>query len=92
VKRARPLRTAVATLSSIAALIVLAFALQDVRLEYHALAEGSWVWAVSRQGIWQLANGIVELAAAVFLAMLTARTLGVKFSRRVPVPSDPTIS
>ncbi len=83
-KTFRPLRTISATITLVAALIILGFAAQDLWGYYRALAQGWTAWAVSAQGLWQLSNGLGELLATALLLILFGRLLGTKFARSVP--------
>jgi hypothetical protein len=77
-KELRPLRTLIATVTSVGALVVSLYAGQDIWHYWQAISFGYMEWARSSQGLWMLTCGIVEVVATVILLVVAARALGSK--------------
>jgi hypothetical protein len=82
----RPVRVLGSTIVLVAALVVLAYAIQDLWHYQQNLAWGYTEWARSGQGWWQLTSGIGETAAAVVLLTVGVRLLG---SGKSPLRAEP---
>jgi hypothetical protein len=84
----RPARTIGATIASVAAMVALWYAGQDLRGYWDNLSAGYTEWAfATSQGWWTLAAGVAEAAASVGLLILAARLLGTKFVRTLAEPA-----
>ena len=80
-RRIRPLPTLAATLSAVAALVVLAYSGQDLLHYWSAISKGYTEYARSQEGLWTLTCGLGEAVASITLAIMSARVLGTKFQR-----------
>jgi hypothetical protein len=77
-KDLRPLRTLIATVASVAALVVSPYAGQDLWHYWQAISSGYMEWARSSQGLWMLTCGIAEVAGTLILLGVAAQALGSK--------------
>jgi hypothetical protein len=77
-KDLRPLRTLIATVASVGALVVSLYAGQDLWHYWQAISRGSMEWARSGQGLWMLTCGFAEVVATAVVLGVAARALGSK--------------